>query len=81
MNRYVLILGILLTAMLGGCSSDSHDASGEPHASPAKVTVASAERVAESAQEEFMGTVTARNRERVRARNDEESGIAAAVHG
>ena len=62
MNKYVLILGILLTAMLGGCSSDSHDASGEPHASPAKVTVASAERVAESAQEEFMGTVTARNR-------------------
>jgi RND family efflux transporter MFP subunit len=61
MNRYVVMLAIIVAATLAGCGDESRERARDL-STPIKVTVATAERVAESAQEEFMGTVVARNR-------------------
>jgi RND family efflux transporter MFP subunit len=56
-----LTLFALVVAVLASCSKQAQQ-NGEGPGIPKDVTVASAQRVAESSNEEFMGTVVARNR-------------------
>ncbi len=69
MNRILLLLPAAVVSLgVIGCGGDSHDTAAQEQKAPVPVTVAVAERVSESANEEFMGTVTARNQATIEAK-------------
>lgn len=61
MKRFIILVTLAVTALVGcGGSSQQHGDSSQTDPKP--VLVATAEKVSAASQEEFMGTVTARNR-------------------
>ena len=67
MKKILLLAPVVVALGLVGCGGDSHETTQEQKA-PVAVMTAVAERVSESANEEFMGTVTARNQATIEAK-------------
>lgn len=69
MSKYILLFFVAAAVLVtAGCGGESDEPSGKAEGAPKTVAVAQAEQVFESSSEEFMGTVTARNRTEIEAK-------------